>query len=724
MPSTKRPALVVNPGPGKLPAGVATASSFTFAPGGGGGGGGALAAHINDPVDAHMASAIGVDPFYPNPVVPMLASVGGPYEGESVLDALYTLMPLIPPRPDRLGYDSTVPNSGLPDWGNLDTKNTGGWTNTGPNVQFSHYLVASTVTDFQTTGMVYPADRGVLALYYSTTGDYLDGTSTLVGALWLGPNPAPPGIASAAFDPSLQLGQQLDYTATGVTPEDIISLTWRLPYLADYSSFPGAPYVPFALNFPSFQLATYTVDPISVGAGDAGSWLLVHWRETYVTALADIQGAALTAANYTNTNCYSATHPTDFDNGDVENVNRHWVYQDANWAVGPVGSSFTSTENGAPSTVLLSGVAHYDNGATPLTWDVDVQAANLFADSYVTGTLASPPDLPVGFESTFDPMAVNMDDFGGQTVAVPYYDMQDAALPPGSNYDVTTPPGTGDVGQYLNSSLSIGAPTPHTPYGGGAQLRMQLTTPFTSTSYGDPVRYLFNSYPQSGPTTESTPTYEPFTDEKYRFVSTYNGNDPTKPLDPTGDPDDFNSAAVFLTDGPDLQVVGDELVYPKQNYTAGYKPLGQPDYAAVLASDSGAVLRRHVRAFDTGIARNTGKLRIRGIAFSSLEATAPFDGGEQTGHLGGCIVQVKVPGKTGWLDLGRPKGDPGVGTLDYYGCRTAISGSGFDFTYTFDTTQYTQDNGSGEFLLFVRVTLLKNGTGETLEIDDIEWSVA
>jgi len=724
MPSTKRPALVVNPGPGKLPAGVATASSFTFSPGGGGGA--ALAAHINDPVDAHMASAIGVNPYYPNPIVPMLTSVGGPYEGESVLDALYTLMALIPPKPDKLGFDTGVPNSGIPNWGNLNVKNTGGWTNTGPNVQFSHYLVPSTTIDYQATGMIYPADRGVVALYYSTTGSYLDGASTLVGALWLGANPAPPGIASAAYDQALQLGQQLDYVASLSTPEDIISLTWRLPYLADYSGFPGAPYSVFPLNFPTYQLATYTFDPITVGPADAGSWVMVHWRETYVTALADIQGAALIPANFVDANCFSATLDTspDFDNGDVENVNRHWVYQDANWSLGPVGSVFTSVENGVPTTFLLSGVAHYDNGATPLTWNVDVQATNLFDDSYVTGTLASPPDLPVGFESVFAPMEVLFRDFGGADVPIPYFGLQDASLPPGTNYDVSVPPGLTDVAQYLNTTLAIGAPNAETPKGGGGVLRMQLSTPFTTSMYLDLTKYMFNSYPQSGPTTSSDAVSEPFTDEKYRFLSNYNGNDPTKPLDPSGDPDDFNSAAVFLTDGPDLQVVGHDLVYPNQNYTSGYKPLGQPNYAAVLASDSGAVLRRYVRAFDTGIPRNTGKLRVQGVTFTNLETTAPFDGNEQTGHAGGCIVQVKVPGKTGWLDVGRPKGDPGVGTLDFYGCRTAVTGSGFDFTYTFDTTQYTQDNGSGEFLLFIRVILIKNGIGQTLEIADIEWSVA
>ena len=57
MPSTRDPVAVVNPGPGRLPANTVTSSALLFPPGGGGGA--ALTAHITDPVDAHLASAIG-----------------------------------------------------------------------------------------------------------------------------------------------------------------------------------------------------------------------------------------------------------------------------------------------------------------------------------------------------------------------------------------------------------------------------------------------------------------------------------------------------------------------------------------------------------------------------------------------------------------------------------------------------------------------------------------
>jgi len=57
MPSTRDPVVVVQPGPGRLPANTVPANALIFPPGGGSGA--ALTAHITDPVDAHMASAIG-----------------------------------------------------------------------------------------------------------------------------------------------------------------------------------------------------------------------------------------------------------------------------------------------------------------------------------------------------------------------------------------------------------------------------------------------------------------------------------------------------------------------------------------------------------------------------------------------------------------------------------------------------------------------------------------
>jgi len=57
MPSSRDPVTVVQPGPGRLPGGTVPASALLFPAGGGSDA--ALQAHITDPVNAHMATAIG-----------------------------------------------------------------------------------------------------------------------------------------------------------------------------------------------------------------------------------------------------------------------------------------------------------------------------------------------------------------------------------------------------------------------------------------------------------------------------------------------------------------------------------------------------------------------------------------------------------------------------------------------------------------------------------------
>jgi hypothetical protein len=131
-----------------------------------------------------------------------------------------------------------------------------------------------------------------------------------------------------------------------------------------------------------------------------------------------------------------------------------------------------------------------------------------------------------------------------------------------------------------------------------------------------------------------------------------------------------------------------------------------------------------MRAFDTGLARNTGKLHLRFSAgnLASFTTDAAYDGTEITGHItGGMIVQVMVPGVTGWLDIGRALGDPGLAQLDFYGCQTGVVVSGSDVTVSFQTTAFTANNTFGEYPLFVRITMLNNAAGRAIWLDEVEW---
>jgi hypothetical protein len=710
MPSPSSPT-VVDPGPGKLAAGQVPASSLAFSFSGAGD----LEAHINDPVDAHMSGAIGVPEINPTTLQPLLSSAGGPYDGESVLDALTALADLLPIRPDLMGFDApTIPNSGIPNWTALDTITTGGFSR-GGNICFTHHLVPTATVGPVYHGMVYPADRGVLALYSSTTGDYANPAITaLLGALWLGSNPAPVGIPSSAFDETLRAVQQLDHPPGGGV--DIFTYNARVPQLSSYAGY-AVPWAVFPSNFIRYQLAQYA-GSLSLAAGDNGGFLLVHWKETYAVTLASIQPAQI-AANFNTTNCYSASSP-DADTVPEFYVNRHNVFRDTTSATPPSGNTFTTGVVGVPTAVYLSGVEFYDNGVSPLLWSFDVRANNLFSDSFYTGTVPN-ANIPPGMESAYDPMVLDFSDFGGSNLLLHYYDLK--AVGPGLNYDPTNSPLPADVGQFISFAHDIPAPTTMaSPIGGYGVLRVNIRKPFSAqVVYADASsRYLFNSYPQTGGSTASTETMEPFTDEKYRYINSVVLVAPNKPVIPLGG-DVYDSTVALASADGNLESVGSQLVYPQVNFSAGYTPVG-PDYAAVLAGDAPNDLRRYVRAFNTGVARNIGKLRIQGLDLADFNSAGAYTGSEVNDHTGGAIIQIKLPGPTGWLDLGRVKGDPDLDvSQDYRGCRTGYSVVGSDLIVTYDTTAYTGDNGSGDFLVFVRVTFIKNGTGQGLVLDELEW---
>jgi hypothetical protein len=735
MPSNKNPKGAVNPGPGKLPAGVVPAGALLFPSGGGSDA--SLQAHIINPVDAHMASAIGVNPFDAFGF-PILSSVGGVVDGESVLDFINEFKDLIPPHPNFLGFNLPAGvNSGIPDWNTLNafgvgagTAMTGGYA-IGATTTPSHFLVPSLVGSFTLGGVVFPADRGVLALYKNTDGNFFNaGATTLVTALSLN-TVAPAGIPNGAFNETLRKVQQLNYVAAGAGI-DFISLTWRLPYLKSYVPYPGAPYAPYGADFFRFQLATYAVAAQAVAAGGAQNWLLVHWRETFATTLASIQPANLTVGNLVLAKAYSAVPvASNFDDNTqgIYNVNRHRVYNDASSALAPTINTFTTSTTYALATQFYSGIP-FVNASGFLTFDGVLSANNLFSRSFDTGSVDNPPDVPAQFHSAVDPMTISFSDFGGTSQLLPY----DSLHPTGPNplYSIANAPQPADVGEYTLTALPITAePSTFTPDNavGYSVLYADLHKPFTS-SLANPdasKKYLYNTHSPGfgyGAPAHNPVSFEGFVNERYRYISTYApvGGEPILP----GGGNVYSSLTSLGGDLDSAQIIADNLTYPQFDFsTADFFPPGV-NYSGLPAGDGANHKRRHVRAFDTGLARNTGTLRIRFLAGhgaqSSFTVDAPYDATETTGHItGGMIIQVMVPGATGWLDIGRAQGDPGLGLLDFFGCSTGVSVVGPDIFVTFATGAFTANNGTGEFPLFVRATLLNNVAGLDIRLDELEW---
>lgn len=719
MPSDKNPADVVNPGPGRLSAGVATQSAFIFDGGGGGGGvAAALHAHIVDPVDAHMASAIGINPYDPYTFQPILSTVGGTVDGESVMDFITAAKDLWPIPPDRMGWDSfDVANSGRTSWGTLGDVGIGigeavaGGFPRGTDVVFTNHIIENTTLDPAVSGMVYPADRGVLAFYHSPNGDFFDPGATLVSALWLGSTAVPAGIPDGSFQETSRHTQQGDHAPAGAGL-DYIYLTNRVPYLKDYSSYVVG-WTAFEYNFLRYQIATYVQTPdLVIGPGDVGSWLWVHWRESYAVSLAAIQVSQL-AANFTDANCYSATQSPDFDTAPCYYVNRHNVYRDTASANAPVLNSSTTGVAGGfpgPSYTQLSGIGHYTGFNLDFTFP-SVQLGQMSNSSFLTGSSVPIP--------TARPFSIDFTDFGGNVVGFDYDDLRKFGT--AVNYSASNSPQPADVWEYTTSVFTgagwgygpVAAPT-----NGYGHIKYRLQKPFHDVTVQDSTRYVYNSYPQSGGSTLSTDTFEPFVDEKYRYVSTAAPSSSTLGMLPAGG-DDFDSITPFVASGPDAQVIGHTLIYPQVDYSSGYSPIAS-DYSAVYAGDPASHLRHFIRAFNTGAPRNTGKLRIQGLTFADFEAVGAYTGDIAADHPGGAAIFVRVAGSTEWLDLGRVKGDPDLLLTDFRGCRIGLEVSGSDIIVTYDTTQPTVNNGSGDFPIFVRVTLVK-GAGASLTVTELEW---
>lgn len=710
MPSPRIPRSAVSPGAGVAPARSVPQNALL----GSTSGLSELTQHEADAIDAHMASAIGIPAVDTETAYPLLDSAGGPIDGESLKDFVAAFVDLQPVRPDRIGFNElSIPNSGEPVWmwGTNPDGLAGGFDD-GGSIGYARQIVDATQVSWYVEGFVYPADRGCLALYASTTHDYFDApNTTLVGALWLGPGPAPAGIPDAQFQETARHNQQTSYTPAfaGI---DQITLTNRVLYTTDYTPF-SLPFANFPATFSRFQIATYIMPTRSLSGGDNnGSWLIVHWREGFVTSLADIQPANVTLATLVSANLYSAPPGGGgFDDPYIETINRYRVFQDTASATVPSGASFSGTQVGIPPTVTLSGVAHYTKN---IQWNFDVRINDLANRSFFTG-------YTTGAYASAAPMSLDFTAFGGGQVD---YQITDLKPTGGANYSNGNAPAIGDQVQLTTSvTLTVLTPTPIdiAPVGGYGQLKVVARKPYQTLNYVDPnLKWLFNSYTQTGAAIANPTTTEAFRNEYYRYLSNYAAGSATATIVPAVG-DKFVSATVLAANDGKLQVIGGQLVYPGVNYgAADFRPAGQPDYATVQAADGAGHIRRFVRAFDTGGPTCRGTLKLTKASMSDWEAAVPYTGTENIDHSLG-ILQVKVPAVSGWMDAGRNKGDPDALTTDFRGCRISAREDP-DYLYiTYDTyPAFTSDNGSGEFPIFVRISYVQ-GTGFGMTLDGIEW---
>jgi hypothetical protein len=673
MPSIKNPNAVVKAGAGKLSANQVPASALSFAPDGSAD----LALHISDPSNAHVASAIRLPDTVDNPTENLLSKAGGPVDGETLLDFIARAKDAYPQPPSYLGYyDASLPNSGVPYWDVLDYATdfengfaqTGGYTS-GSNVIPTKCLVQPTGFIIQPSGTLYPADRGLITIYLHNTGDFFDGNSVLWVALWLGPTSEMPAdlvsgsIASANFDRSLLKDGQPDYVSSD-TVLDYISLSYRRPRLHAYPDSPF--YEDFGgSDFYGQQVASYIVSPGRLFT-TYGGYLIVHWRESPDLTMAMIDGTNL-LTYLTQDRCYSPVPtPSDFLSGAITNVNRRRIYLDGYGTVAPSVTSATIS-SGAGTTFYLSGVSHVTSASS---FTLSFTISELFGDAighgkgYLTGTLTN-TNVPAGFQSLLPPVQIDYTAFNGAVTNVPYYQLKRQS--DGTLFSLTNAPQSTDVATYTAAGSTVGSAVYTPPYTGSAPITIRVNSPFAAQVVGTTTSQLsYNNYPQSGSLTKSTATSEPFLDEKYRYNSLVTLTSNNKRIVPVGGDIYLSSTAIvadtsgslFGSTEPKraLQVVGGQVVYPHIDYSSGYLP-GGPNYATVFSSDvaaagPNAIGRAYVRAFDTGQPRTSGRFRIRGVSMANI-AYGSGTGVYTADQPGKMRVQIRVPGTTGWLNLGR-----------------------------------------------------------------------
>ncbi|MDP8240697.1 MAG: hypothetical protein P9X24_16535 [Candidatus Hatepunaea meridiana] len=197
---------------------------------------------------------------------------------------------------------------------------------------------------------------------------------------------------------------------------------------------------------------------------------------------------------------------------------------------------------------------------------------------------------------------------------------------------------------------------------------------------------LVNTYSQ-----QSTDLLDKFLDEKYRLPLAAYDSIP-------GSITDLWTSSISLSNG-NAQIAG-LLVYPMTDYSSGYTPnTGQPDYSSGFTGD-----QQYIRAFrDQGNPHNSGILSLVGLSLTDIQA-------------GGDVkVEIKLPGKTGWLDLGEPYDAGSFQGDDGDGCRTSVNGNQFAWSAG---TNSTADSG---YMVIVRITLKNSSAPAITELQMTSW---
>jgi hypothetical protein len=532
-------------------------------------------------------------------------------------------------------------------------------------------------------GTFYPADKGTLVLQRKLRSAI---GFTAIAVLDL----------SANFIEATRATGQSVYNPTYDDTYDTITLFDRLPAQNNYDTLaPDANGNPVYSNYTvsttysPFQLAKYSI-PVSNPNDPAGT--LNSATSIVNTPTDDVYSSAYRIVHYHEGQTDFNGNPTSgqiysivdalagADDGD-NTVRMSNVFVDSDDARPTIATATITPVSSTESPVKQISGVHYYNSSSDLFGVVINTSTNLFANSYLKDGILSFTSSGLTFPSG---QFLGVTDLTNGTA---YY--SNTNLP-----DFTTPPN--DYGAYsasggnrpyaASNSFSTNAcyvVSANDPFGAGAS--------YTSTNAN---RILVNGYG-----TPSTAAKEYFVDEQYRegTVETFSAA--------LGPYTSWTHSTIPLVAG-ELQVGGlfghdagsPGLVFPQGNWHDSVLPTQNVNVNYTGFSGDSI----YQRLFSLGYVTNGGCLNLKSSG-SRLIATTDFLDSSASKSM---KIEVKIPGLTGWLNLGKQY--KVGGHLDGNGCLTYITGNAGNYMLYFTTGQLTTADSGYNFA--VRVTYLASPT--------------
>ena len=327
----------------------------------------------------------------------------------------------------------------------------------------------------------------------------------------------------------------------------------------------------------------------------------------------------------------------------------------------------TIAENTLSSAKYISGVRKYSTGDT---FDIGAVLAGAFDNLYI-----------------LSPLRIS-------GVAITAYDTAwNSAFVTGPS----APPAVGDGFTYAETGKAIAVAS---TLDEDAVVQVVGTDPWASGAIVNSAaeNRMVNTYGNV-----STAVLEDFVDENYRLSHFNTQGDNTSGIDDfvmvPGAITGVWDSTIALADGEALQF-DEGMIYPSQNFSVGYLPTNVVNYSAFAAD------QHYVRAiYENLVSHFAGTLLLAGWALADFDTTGSPK----------AKVEIKLPGATGWLDLGKPYNAGTFTGIDGDGCRTLESGSQFSWTSGGFSTF------SSGYMYIVRITLLDPTIASLTRIYEMGW---